>query len=344
MTHYLFDALDPIEKRIRQVRADIGYVSISEVVDRNHIDGLARVEFTETDLAPYTFDLEPPPEFGEAGELGDLGDTARDDDAPLRLADAVCRWLRETVAQNMHGRGECRFRVFVWRPKGEQILFSARFGCVDPTYDPDAAAPAPLSVVPTSMSPSTPALTPTVVAGPPLYASLDSLPEARVWGALGGGYTHLIELLQKSYAHLATLQNTTISNQNTQILRLQKVLEELLGEVVKMRVGMAEVDTSRREDAEGSRVREELGKQFITEIGTFGRVVAAAKFGMAPELVELAEIVNASPELTEAMKAPEVRKMLRDEKTRKELAELLMMAARSAAPANTPPTDQSAAA
>ena len=68
--------------------------------------------------------------------------------------------------------------------------------------------------------------------------------------------------------------------------------------------------------------------------------MAAAKFGMAPELMELADIVSASPELAEALKAPEVRKLLKDEKTRKELAALLMMAAKSATP---PAADEAAA-
>ncbi|MDP2317222.1 MAG: hypothetical protein Q8P41_30325 [Pseudomonadota bacterium] len=341
MSRYVYDSLETIERRIRQVRADIGYVSVSEVVDRHHIEGIGRVDFTETDLAPYAFDPAPPVEFEEAGELGELGDAATLDDPALRLAEGVCRWIRETASQNMPGRAECRFRVFVWRPKGEQILFSARFGCMDPTFDPDA--PVAPSVPASTALPASSFPAPTVAAAP-AHPSLESLPEARVWGALGGGYTHLIELLQKSYAHLATLQNTTISNQNTQILRLQRVLEELMGEVVKMRVGVAEADTTRREDVDASRMREELGKQFISELGTFGRVFASAKFGMAPELMELAEIVNASPELLDAMKNPEVRKMLRDEKTRKELAELLMMAARSAAPPNASPQDQPAAA
>lgn len=339
---YLFDSLEPIERRIRQVRADIGYVSLSEVLDRHHIEGIGRVDFNETDLAPYLFDDRQDEEFEEAGELGELVPPDGGDDESLRLADAACRWIRETVAQNMPGRGECRFRVFVWRPKGEQIIFSARFGCTDPTFDPEAPA-----ALPTVVAPAAPVLaapTPTTPSVPTFVHAVEAMPEARVWAALGGGYTHLIDLLQKSYAHLATLQNTTISNQNTQILRLQKVLEELMGELLKMRVGIAEAATTQREDADAARVREELGKQFITEIGTFGRVVAAAKFGMAPELVELAEMVNASPELMEAMKAPEVRKMLRDEKTRKELAELLLMAAKASAPANAPPPEQSAAA
>ena len=62
-------------------------------------------------------------------------------------------------------------------------------------------------------------------------------------------------------------------------------------------------------------------------------------------MIELAEIVNASPELLEAMKNPAVKKILRDEKTRKELAALLVMAAQAGeAPANPPPSNESAAA
>ena len=74
-------------------------------------------------------------------------------------------------------------------------------------------------------------------------------------------------------------------------------------------------------------------------------MLATAKFGMAPEMIELAEIVNASPEVLEAMKNPAVKKILRDEKTRKELAALLVMAAQAGeAPAHdaeTQPNGQS---
>ncbi|MDP2305108.1 MAG: hypothetical protein Q8P18_03695 [Pseudomonadota bacterium] len=51
MSRYVYDSLETIERRIRQVRADIGYVSVSEVVDRHHIEGIGRVDFTEMDLA-----------------------------------------------------------------------------------------------------------------------------------------------------------------------------------------------------------------------------------------------------------------------------------------------------
>lgn len=336
MPTLLYDALEPVERRIHQVRADIGYITISEVVDRKNYEHIARIDFTETDLAPYCFEADHP-EFEEAGQLGDLGDAGGTQDEAMRHADAVCRWIREMVTNNMHGQEEGRFRLFVWRPKGEQVLFTARFGCTDAAHVP----PPPPTELPALVT--APELLPTVTSTPEMIARRDFYPPARAWDALGDAHTRLIELAQKTYGHLATLQNTTVGNQNLQILRLQKCVEDLVAEHIKAQVSAFREDGDRRTDQGEARVREELGKQFISEVGTFGRVVAAAKFGMAPELVELAEMVGASPELMEAMKNPEVRKMMRDEKNRKELAAMLLMAAGGVA-ANTPPTGQSAAA
>ena len=324
MFHHLqFDGLDETDQRVQQHRDDLGYLTVHEVLDRNRNEQLGRVYFNAVDLAPFLADDEP----DDGGELGDLSDVTGGPGSE-DLARAAARWVRHVVATNMVGRAEAKFKASLWRPKGEGQFHSARFVCRNLEVDdtPGVAVPPP-----------------TVV--PPQPTIGETLPEGRVWRALGEGYTHLIGLLQQSYAHLATLQNTTISNQNQQILRLQRVLEELMGELTKMRVGIAEVDVRRREDDGETKVREELGKQFISELGTFGRVVAAAKFGMAPELVELAEIVNASPELMEAMKSPEVKRLLKDEKTRKELAELLMMAAKTPPPAanQTPPAASAAA-
>lgn len=324
MLHHLqFDGLEETDQRIHQHRDDIGYVTVHEVLDRNRNEQLGRVYFNAVDLAPFLSDDDEPDDGGELGDLSDLGTGPTSED----LARAGSRWVRHIVATNMVGRAEAKFKASLWRPKGEGQFHSARFVCRNLEVDDTP----PLVVPP-----------PTVV--PPQPTIGEALPEGRAWRALGEGYTHLIGLLQQSYAHLAALQNTTVSNQNHQILRLQKVLEDVMGQLTKMKVGMAEVDLHRREDDGETKVREELGKQFISELGTFGRVVAAAKFGMAPELVELAEVVNASPELMDAMKSPEVRKLLKDEKTRKELAELLMMAAKTPPAANQNPQAAPAAA
>ena len=336
-----YDSLEPIEKRIRQVRNDIGYISISEVIDRKHYEPLGRIDFNESDLAPYLLDEEldddeDNDDIEEAGQLPDLVAAPIPVDQALRHADAGCRWVREMVASNMNGQEEGRFRLFVWRPKGETILFTARFSCTDLGY----VAPGPtkeLGVIETATE-----LLPNVHMTPEREAQLDALPTGRTWAALGAGHQQLLELTQKTYGHLATLQNTTINNQNTQIMKMNKVIEDMAADRAKIAVGVTRNDETRRVEDGESRVREELGKQFISEIGTFGRIVASAKFGMAPEMVELAELVNASPELADAMKKPEVRQMLRDEKTRKELAAMLLMAAGSA-PAAAPPGQSTAA-
>ena len=89
--------------------------------------------------------------------------------------------------------------------------------------------------------------------------------------------------------------------------------------------------------------REDLGKTFIAELGGLGRATAASKLGVSPELAELAD----------AIKSPAVRQMLHDEKTRKELAQQLTLAAQAAEgapanaqtpPANEPPKDEPKAA
>ena len=122
------------------------------------------------------------------------------------------------------------------------------------------------------------------------------------------------------------------------------IIESLADRLITLRVGTEFAENEGRQEAAGSRMGQELGKQFISELGGLGRVLATAKFGTAPEMVELADIVTASPELMEAMPRPEVLKMLRDEKTRKELAGLLAAAAAvpdspEPPPTPNPPTD-----
>ena len=320
MRDLAYEGLDPIEPQIRRYGEEIGYLTLHEILDRTNNEQVGRIDYVTSDLGPWL--------GADAGDEGDddaLGDLdASDGEADLPAA--AMRWIRFQAGVNMSGRTQAKFKVSLWKPKGGGVYFSARFLCRD-LDEEDDPAPA-LTVAPTVL--------------PPAPAN-DAAPEGRTWRALGDGYTHLIALLQQSYAHLAGLQNTTIGNQNAQILRLQRVLEELTGELIKLKIGLHEVDTTHRvEDGEG-RIREELGKQFISELGTFGRVLAASKLGMAPELVELSEIVGASPELADALKNPEVRKMLRDENTRKELAALLTMAARGGAAPNHPPPAQETA-
>lgn len=380
MRAYIFHDLDPVQKRLAQHAEDIGYLILAEVTGRHNTEKLGRMDFTPTDLHAYLQPEEPPPaEFPEAGQLEEDEDqedepaglgAALGDPTPVDLANAAYRWVKETAGENMNSLKRCKFKLSVWSPKGDKLLYCTRFSCENPDWmddDPEQDEPVerkPPALVPAPTGfplapPATASPAPGAVVVPQVRVApeaalamlmLDAIPEGRVWKALGGGFEQLLHLYQEGFGTLTRLQNTALGTHNTQILRNQKVLEDLMGQLINLRVGVAAVDNEQREEAQGARVREELGKQFIAEMGGLGRAVAAAKFGMAPELLELADIVSASPELAEALKAPEVRRMLRDEKTRKELAELLVLAAKSAAepspppPANTPPKDEPKAA
>lgn len=329
MQDITFEGLETTDRRLRELGEDLGYISLAEVTGRHSCEALGRADFSATDLAPYLVETEPS-EYGELADAVDLGDPTGED-----LARAASRWVRQVAASNMAGRGAAKFKVCLWRPKGDALLHSARFVARNPMHlEGDEGEDFPLVAAPP----------PTVVAPGPMPALIVG-PDERVWGALGDGYTRLIALAQGTYSHIAGLQNTAIVVLNGQNQRLQKLVEELSGDLIQLKIGAYEVETGRRTDDGDAKVREELGRQFISELGTLGRVVASAKLGLSPEMVELFETVNASPELSETLRSPEVRKLLRDEKTRKELAELLKMAAATPAeaqPANepTPPVEE----
>ena len=339
-----FEKLDTIDAVIRQRCTEITHITVHEVLDRSGYPQLGRIMFSGVDLTafiePEVPDDDDPPEDGDGDgddedddddEPETLGDLARMDNGVTYavLADAAMRWIKHMADQNMVGQREGKFKVNLWKGKGDKVIYSSRFLCTNTEWEePPAAAPAPTVPLP-AMSP-------------------DTSPDPRTWRALGEAYQNFVALVQSSYQHITNLQGAHITSTSGQLARMQRSNENIVGQLTNLKIGVFEAESSLRGDDGAGRVREELGKQFIAELGGLGRVLATAKFGLAPEMIELAEIVNASPELLEAMKNPAVKKILRDEKTRKELAALLVMAAQAGdAPANdaeTQPNGQSAAA
>ena len=333
-----FEKLDTIDAVIRQRCTEITHITVHEVLDRSGYPQLGRIMFSGVDLSAFIEsemddghdDDEEDGERDGADDEGSetLGDLARMDNGVTYavLADAAIRWIKHMADQNMLGQREGKFKVNLWKGKGDKVIYSSRFFCTNTEYEePAVAVPAP------------------TVPLPPL--SPDTSPDPRTWRALGEAYQNFVGLVQSSYQHITNLQSAHITSTSGQLARTQRSNENIVGELTKLKIGVFEAESNQRGDDGDGRVREELGKQFIAELGGLGRVLATAKFGMAPEMIELAEIVNASPELLEAMKNPAVKKILRDEKTRKELAALLVMAAQAGeAPANPPPSNESAAA
>ena len=84
--------------------------------------------------------------------------------------------------------------------------------------------------------------------------------------------------MQSSYQHLANRQNPRITSTSGQLARTQRSDENIVGELTKLKIGVFEAVSSLRGDAGEGRVREELGKQFIAELGGLGRVLATAEY------------------------------------------------------------------
>lgn len=343
----VFDDLTETERRMFELRAEIGYVSLCEVIDRSNDRTLARVDFSNAQLRGFLRDDRPPlsradrpvmpadepeDEVGERDEEND-GDEEEDDRGGSRLSDlgmpdstlpsfeqlakAAMRWIKYAVAGNMVGETTRDFKVRVMSAKGHKTLHACRFTVKDldreRTTKAPTIAPAPIEA----------ALIPTVqpIKADPLRP--DNLPEGRTWRALSDGYTNLIGLLQPSYAHLATLQNTALSNQEGRIQQLQNGLETLTGELVKLRVGLAEVGQIEQRETESAKTRDELGKHFISEVGLVGRTLVASKFGLPAEIAKVADLVTTSPELAAALQDPEVLDLLADPGIRAEFGRML---------------------
>lgn len=345
-----FDDLSETARRIHDLRSDIGYLTLCEVVDRQNDRTLVRVDFNNAQLGGYLRDDRPPLTRAERARLpADEEEDEReldeedqeaseeeDEDGGMRLADlgvpdttlpsladlarAAMRWLRHSVAGLMLGETERDFKIRVFSAKGHKTIHARRFSVRDLDRERAAKTAAPVP------APISAALLPTVAPLRPEAARSEALPEARAWRALSEGYVNLIALVQPSYAHLATLQNAALSNQQAQIQQLQSGLETVTGELVKLRVGLAEVGQVEQRDAEQAKLTDSLGKSLIAEAGSVGRAFFTSKFGASAELVKVADLVASSPELSSALQDPEVLALLGEAEVRAEFGNALKLA------------------
>ena len=149
-----------------------------------------------------------------------------------------------------------------------------------------------------------------------------------MWRALGRATEELLVTVGRTYSGIIELQARTVLHQSEQLDKSQALVENLAGQLPAARSVKESDEADQKVDERQLRVREELGKTFLSELGSLGRVLASSKLGMAPELVELGDLISTSPELAEALRDPAVRALLKDEKTRKELASLLVLASK----------------
>jgi hypothetical protein len=333
---------------LREQGEDIAYIALSEITDRSRAVGAARVDFSAVGLGPWLKrpsgdDDDDPGDEEEPGDEGDeeepdLRDALAEGIVDTRLlAIAGIRWIEETVTALMAGRTHGKFKVGLWSPGGKTLIHSSRFEAENPharrrPADEEAEMEAERAALPVAPKPD---LAPTVHA--PVPRPGPAVPEERVWQALGDGYTQLISLTQSTYSHIAKLQSAEIQSLSAQNKRLSDTLEAVSSDLRNVHIGTAEVQRDEVAEATAAKVREELGKQFIEQLGAGVRAYIASKAGMPPEVAEVADVLGSSPDLLEALKLPHVRAMLKEPAFVQELAETLKSIGAPAAAPQTPP-------
>lgn len=325
MQPIIFENLDNTDRRILELADDLGYLKLDEVTGRNTVEPIARIDFTALDLNSYI-------------ELSNEIDST-----PERLARGASVWIRRVVADNMTGRGLVKFKISLWRPKGDGLMHSARFIAHNPNVDDGEPGEA---AVLRAMPPPQPTIALESPSGQPN-------PSSAAWAALENGYRNLLGVMQEAYgglthahAHQAAMSAEAHARQAKEISKLHAMVEELHGKMLLIKVGQAEIEQTGRESETSAAHREAMMKQFLSELGSIGRIVASSKLGVSPELGELASIVEESPDLKAALTDPDIRDLLKDQATAKELAALLkgiVANEKARKAANSPPTEQKAA-
>jgi hypothetical protein len=368
MNDVTLSGLELTQRIMRDSGDDIAYIALSEITDRNRSVGAARVDFSAVGLGPWLKrpagalddedeedDEEPEDDDDGGDDEPELGDALDGDLASTRqLAVGAMRWLDETVTALMAGRTHGKFKINLWSPGGKTLIHSARFEAKNPAArrrpaDEEAEVDAErAAVVP---APRGPDLAPTVHA--PIPRTGPALPEERVWQALGDGYTQLIALTQSTYSHIAKLQAAEIQSLFAQNKRLSDTVEAVSEDLRAVHIGTAQAERDEVTEAAAAKVKEELGKQFIDQLGAGVRAYIASKASLPPELVDVVGTLSQSPELMEALRDPDVQSIIRQPEITQTLAATLrdiaqgMKAARAAdakaAQQQAPPTPDPAA-
>lgn len=235
-----------------------------------------------------------------------------------QLARGVDNWVRATVANQMYGRASARFKLMIWAPKGNRCLFSLRFGAVSTAWDDE---PVPLPK-PTDVEPS---------------VTSNEDPD---W--LVRRVKNILAVSESSTHWLLQACRSVIADQQAHIRRQGQELSKLFDAYLSEDRLTARVVTASTQEAERNRLRAELGKTTIEQLGKISSHVVAGWNKLDPELMEVLNVIQEDAELMTTLKSPKVRSFLKDPQARAALKRVLTQF--GAAYAEPPSADERAPA
>ncbi len=364
---FSFEKLEPIEARILKLAGKLGYLILTDRSDRAHEDRVGRFDCDEGSAEPYRDDavcsaaggyliVPPTPRAGaddgdedehsgddepsesgddadpdDGGEPGwppeyDDEDDAGEPDPPthrsgpisdLEIARAACRWLRDCAARNTVGDPMRRFRVRIYGPKATDKLDSGSFVCRNHDYADEVDTEAADAAVRELRIP------------PPTFDQAAKDSTLRGLKSLGDYYAQWGQIVLGSVGQLQGVNNAMLARLHRQLQESRGQVDELVASILEYRHNEVEAYERRRIEEHAGDTRSELARDALQQLGTAATAFLAGR-SLPPDLLETFGALSTSPELTEALRDPRVRALMKDPDNLRGLAAMLQAAGKQA--------------
>ena len=370
---FSFEKLEPIEARIIKLAGKLGYLILTDRTDRSKEDRVGRFDCDEGSAEPYRDDAvssvaggysvapSPPRRNEDADEGDEDGDTGedessesgddeyQDDDDPgwppeyedgdgeqtgrgvhtgpitdEEIARAACRWMRDCAARNTVGDPLRRFRVRIYGPKATDKLDSGSFVCRNHDYTDEVDTEAADAVVRELRIP------------PPTFDQAAKDSTLKGIKALGDYYAQWGQIVLGSVGQLQGVNNSMLARLHRQLQESRGQVDELVAAILEHRYNEVEAHERRRMDQRAGDTRSELARDALQQLGTAATAFLTGR-SLPPDLLETFGAISTSPELTEALRDPRVRALMKEPDNLRGLAAMLQAAGQQAQATQPPP-------
>ena len=371
---FSFEDIEFVEARILSLATRIGYLVLEDRTDRSAEERMGRFDFDEAHAEPYLEDAaahpagvlpktrvsspdddddddrdssddEPDDEEPEDEEEDDGGDDESEDQdqgwprsfhdspngsprpsraplTPVDIARAACRWVRDCAIRNTVGETFRRFRVRIHGPKGAPKIDAGTFICRNHHWieEPPAASEAmPDLRIPT-----------------PTFDQSAKDSTLKGIKALGDYYAQWGQIVLGSVGQLQGVNNSMLARLHRQLQESRGQVDELVASILEFRHNEVEAHERRRLEERAGDTRTELARDALQQLGTAATAFLAGR-SLPPDLLETFGAISTSPELTETLRDPKVRDLMKDPDNLRGLAAMLQAASRQAQAARQPP-------
>ncbi len=263
-----------------------------------------------------------PPEFDEGDGVDEDDDGGEQADhrtfltgplTPAAIARAACAWIRDCAIRNTVGETQRRFRVRVWGPKGMSRLDSGQFVCVNHGYSEEIEIVAADAAVRELRIP------------PPSFDQSAKDSTLKGIKALGDYYAQWGQIVLGSVGQLQGVNNAMLARLHRQLQESRGQVDELVASILEHRYNEVEAHERRRMEERAGDTRTELARDALRQFGTAASAFLAGK-AIPPDLADVYGSISASPELTEVLRSPGVRALMKDPDNLRGLAAMLQAA------------------